>query len=167
MRLKDWFKSGLQFGTIVVAASFVYGLLMGTNGVGELLTMAAMYMLLVGALINVLYNLGVYKTILPVALSFGSTRREAFVGMQCYRLVYMLGLLAIATVLYLLAGERGLMELADAAPICIGVLLLLHTLGAVMGQHPLRQGSIGSVEHHCGTDHLWYHCGNGHCVCTV
>lgn len=140
MRLKDWFKSGLQFGTIVVAASFVYGLLMGTNGVGELLTMAAMYMLLVGALINVLYNLGVYKTILPVALSFGSTRKEAFVGMQCYRLVYA-GLVMIAAIpLYLLAGEEGAHDMKLMVPLGIGLMLVTNAFGAVLGMIGNRFG---------------------------
>ena len=141
MRLKDWFKTGLQYAGAVMLGSVVYGVMMSTSGImEENLTMTAMYMLLLGAGMGLVFNMSVYKVGLPVVISFGSTRKEAFIGMQCYRLVYMLGLLAIATVLYLLAGERGLLELADAAPIGMGVMLLLHTLGAVMGMVSTRFG---------------------------
>lgn len=140
MRLKDWFKSGLQYGAIVVGASFLYGALMGPSSVSEMLTMTAMYMLLFGAAINMLYNATVYKVTLPVALGFGSTRREAFVGIQCYRLVYAALVIGVALPLYLLSGEDGRADMIFFAPIGIGLMLTLNGLGAVLGMLDNRFG---------------------------
>lgn len=141
MRLKDWLATGLQYAGAVMLGSVVYGVMMSTSGVvNEGLTMTAMYMLLFGAGMGMVFNMSVYKVGLPVAIGFGSTRKEAFVGMQCYRLVYTAVLLVTATALYLLAGERGLVELADYAPIGVGVMLILHTLGSVMGMISVRFG---------------------------
>lgn len=140
MRLKDWLKSGLQYGAIVVGASFLYGTLMGPSSVGEMLTMTAMYMLLFGAAINMLYNITVYKVMLPLALSFGSTRKEAFVGIQCYRLVYAVLVIGVAVPLYLLAREDGVTELMIFVPIGIGLMLMMNALGAVLGMIGNRFG---------------------------
>lgn len=140
MRLKDWLKSGLQYGAIVVGASFLYGVLMGPSSVSEMLTMTAMYMLLFGAVINMLYNVTVYKVTLPLALSFGSTRKEAFVGIQCYRLVYAVLVIGVAVPLFLLAGEDGRADMMFFAPIGIGLLLTLNGLGAVLGMLGNRFG---------------------------
>ena len=140
MRLKDWFKSGLQYGAIVVGASFLYGVLMGPTSVREMLTMTAMYMLLFGAAINLLFSITVYKVMLPVALGFGATRKEAFVGMQCYRLVYAVLLTAAAVVLYLLAGEAGMTALTSLAPIGIGLMPFMTAVGAVIGMVGNRFG---------------------------
>lgn len=140
MRLKAWFKSGLQYGAIVVGASFLYGALMGPSSVSEMLTMTAMYMLLFGAVINMLYNVTVYKVTLPLALSFGSTRKEAFVGIQCYRLVYAVLVIGVAVPLFLLAGEDGRADMMFFAPIGIGLMLTLNGLGAVLGMLGNRFG---------------------------
>ena len=140
MRLKDWFKSGLQYGAIVVGASFLYGALMGPSGVSEMLTMTAMYMLLFGAVINMLYNATAYKVTLPVALGFGSTRKEAFVGIQCYRLVYAALVIGVAVPLYLLSGEDGRADLVFFIPFGIGLMLIMNGLGAVLGMLGNRFG---------------------------
>lgn len=140
MRLKDWLKSGLQYGAIVVGASFLYGVLMGPSSVSEMLTMTAMYMLLFGAVINMLYNVTVYKVTLPVALGFGSTRKEAFVGIQCYRLVYAVLVIGVAVPLFLLAGEDGRADMMFFAPIGIGLMLIMNGLGAVLGMLGNRFG---------------------------
>ena len=140
MRLKDWLKSGLQYGAIVVGASFLYGVLMGTSNLSEMLTMTAMYMLMFGAGINMVYNISMYKSALPLALSFGSTRKEAFAGVQCYRLVYAVLVIGVAVPLYLLAGEDGRTDLMIFVPIGIGLMLILNGLGAVLGMIGNRFG---------------------------
>ena len=140
MRLKDWLKTGLQYAGAVLLGSVMYGVIMASWDTAEFMTMTAMYMLLFGAGMGVVFAMSVYKAVLPVAIGFGATRKEAFVGMQCYRLMYMAVLLSGSVVLYLLAGERGIVELADAVPFGIGVMLILHALGAAMGMVSTRFG---------------------------
>lgn len=140
MRLKDWLKTGLQYAGAVLLGSVMYGLLMAASGTTDFFTMTAMYILLFGAGMGLVFNMSVYKAGLPVAIGFGSTRKEAFVGMQCYRLVFTAVLLGGSVALYLLAGNEGFVELRTFAPIGLGVMLLLHGLGAIMGMVSTKFG---------------------------
>jgi hypothetical protein len=140
MRLKDWFKSGLQYAAIIIFASAIYGVLMEPTNLDEMVSMAAMYMLLFGGAMSLLFSISVYKVMLPVSLGFGSTRREAFVGIQCYRGVYMVLVSAAAVGLYLLGGKMGLTELKVLAPIGIGLMPLMTAVGAVIGMVGSRFG---------------------------
>ena len=70
MRLKDWFKSGLQYAAIIIFASAIYGVLMEPTNLDEMVSMAAMYMLLFGGAMSLLYSISVYKVMLPVSLGF-------------------------------------------------------------------------------------------------
>ena len=140
MRLKDWFKSGLQYAAIIIFASAIYGVLMEPTNLTEMVSMAAMYMLLFGGAMSLLFSISVYKVMLPVSLGFGSTRREAFVGIQCYRVVYMVLVSAAAVGLYLLGGKMGLTELKVLAPIGIGLMPLMTAVGAVIGMVGSRFG---------------------------
>ena len=140
MRLKDWFKSGLQYAAIIIFASAIYGVLMEPTNLDEMVSMAAMYMLLFGGVMSLLFSISVYKVMLPVSLGFGSTRREAFVGIQCYRVVYMVLVSAAAVGLYLLGGKMGLTELKVLAPIGIGLMPLMTAVGAVIGMVGSRFG---------------------------
>ena len=140
MRLKDWFKSGLQYAAIIIFASAIYGVLMEPTNLDEMVSMAAMYMLLFGGAMSLLFSISVYKVMLPVSLGFGSTRREAFVGIQCYRVVYMALVSAAAVGLYLLGGKMGLTELKVLAPIGIGLMPLMTAVGAVIGMVGSRFG---------------------------
>lgn len=140
MRLKDWFKSGLQYAAIIIFASAIYGVLMEPTNLDEMVSMAAMYMLLFGGAMSLLFSISVYKVMLPVSLGFGSTRREAFVGIQCYRVVYMVLVSAAAVGLYLLGGKMGLTELKVLAPIGIGLMPLMTAVGAVIGMVGSRFG---------------------------
>lgn len=140
MRLKDWIKSGLQYAAIVIGASFLYGALMGPTSMEEMMTMTAMYMLMFGAVINMLFNISTYKVVLPLALGFSSTRKEAFVGMQCYRLIYAVLVMGAAVGVYLLAGLGGMTELAQFGPIGVGLMPLMTALGGVLGMIGNRFG---------------------------
>ena len=129
MRLKDWLKTGLLYGAIVVGASFVYGFLINQSDMTQTMNAIVMYMLAFGAGLGVALNILMYKTMLPVALSFGSTRKEAFAGIQCYRLVYTVLVIGAALPLSLMAGDVG----RFFVPFGIGLMLLLTALGAVLG----------------------------------
>lgn len=145
MRLKDWIVTGLQYAGAVILGSAIYGVLMGTSETEDFLTMTAIYMLLFGAGIGMVCNMSVYKVGLPVAIGFGSTRKEAFIGMQCYRLIFMVVLLGAAALLYLLSGKEAMAELRVFAPIGISLMLVLNAMGAVMGMISTRFGKTAVV----------------------
>lgn len=133
MRLKDWVKTSVQYAAIVVGASLLYGVLMEPTDLKMMLNMTGTYMLMFGACMTVLFGITVYKVLLPVALGFGSTRREAFVGMQCFRLIYCAIVIAVASLVLLLNGEMGMAEFNSLGPICVGLMPLLAALGSVLG----------------------------------
>lgn len=133
MRLKDWVKTALQYSGIVVGASLLYGVLMEPTDLKMMMNMTGTYMLMFGAAMTVLFGITVYKVMLPVSLGFGSTRKEAFVGMQCFRLIYCAIVTAVALLVFLLNGEIGMAEFKPLAPICIGLMPLFGALGAVLG----------------------------------
>lgn len=133
MRLKDWVKTALQYSGIVVGASLLYGVLMEPTDLKMMMNMTGTYMLMFGAAMTMLFGITVYKVMLPVSLGFGSTRKEAFVGMQCFRLIYCAIVTAVALLVFLLNGEMGMAEFKPLAPICIGLMPLFGALGAVLG----------------------------------
>ena len=133
MRLKDWVKTALQYSGIVVGASLLYGVLMEPTDLKMMMNMMGTYMLMFGAAMTMLFGITVYKVMLPVSLGFGSTRKEAFVGMQCFRLIYCAIVTAVALLVFLLNGEIGMAEFKPLAPICIGLMPLFGALGAVLG----------------------------------
>lgn len=133
MRLKDWVKTALQYSGIVVGSSLLYGVLMEPTDLKMMMNMTGTYMLMYGAAMTVLFGITVYKVMLPVSLGFGSTRKEAFVGMQCFRLIYCAIVTAVALLVFLLNGEIGMAEFKPLAPICIGLMPLFGALGAVLG----------------------------------
>jgi hypothetical protein len=133
MRLKDWVKTALQYSGIVVGASLLYGVLMEPTDLKMMMNMTGTYMLMFGAAMTMLFGITVYKVMLPVSLGFGSTRKEAFVGMQCFRLIYCAIVTAVALLVFLLNGEIGMAEFKPLAPICIGLMPLFGALGAVLG----------------------------------
>lgn len=135
MRLKDWVKTAAQYAGIVIAASLAYGLLMSVtaDSAEDVVTMAAIYLVMFGAFMGMGFHISVYKVNLPLAIGFGSTRKEAFVGMQCYRLCFM-GLLAGgAAGLYLLCAEADRESMAELAPIGLGLMICMDILGSVIG----------------------------------
>lgn len=133
MRLKDWVKTALQYSGIVVGAFLLYGVLMEPTDLKMMMNMTGTYMLMFGAAMTMLFGITVYKVMLPVSLGFGSTRKEAFVGMQCFRLIYCAIVTAVALLVFLLNGEIGMAEFKPLAPICIGLMPLFGALGAVLG----------------------------------
>ena len=133
MRLKDWVKTALQYSGIVVGASLLYGVLMEPTDLKMMMNMTGTYMLMFGAAMTMLFGITVYKVMLPVSLGFGSTRKEAFVGMQCFRLIYCAIVTAVALLVFLLNGVIGMAEFKPLAPICIGLMPLFGALGAVLG----------------------------------
>lgn len=145
MRLRYWFRGILQSLAIVLGASFAYAALMllqmddGWEFIGTLLPL---YLLLFGGIMLAAMNIATYKFNLPLALAFGSTRREAMVGLNLQRLVPTVCLIVLACVCSV-SGE--LLPVRQLLPLGLGWFLLLNALGAVAGMIYQRFGKVVAI----------------------
>lgn len=144
MRLKDWFKTGAFHAFTAIAGSIAYGVMMYMMGVegsfADLLWIAVVYLMTFGAFMSIVLIMSVQKQNLPLALSFGSTRKEAFWGMQCYRVVYMVLIMSAAAVLAMLTGEDGAEMAVAFLSIGVTAMLVMGSFGSVIGIAGLKFG---------------------------
>ena len=117
MRLRYWFTGALQLLGMVLGASALYCLviwLQMDDEVQFLLAMLPLYFILFGSIMMLCLTVGLYKTMVNLALSFGSTRREVLAGLQLYRL---LPTLAVAALAALLTGIPGVESVFSLGPV--------------------------------------------------
>lgn len=144
MRVKDWLKTAAIHGLSAIGGSIMYSVMMYMMRVEESLAdtleIAVVYLLTFGSFMSVVLMLSVQKQNLPLALSFGATRKEAFCGMQCYRLTYLVLVLAAAAAMLLLTDQEG----REAAWIYLVVggslILIFGSAGAAMGIVGIKYG---------------------------
>lgn len=137
MRRLYWIKEGLKVVAFIFIASALYTLFMAIMNTeddvsGGFLRQGAIYFVIMGVMMSLLYNMGLHQTVIPLSLSFGGTRREAVLGVQLYRLTVLFFLLVGgAALLILLHMEFD--ALLFAIPIIIGVYLFFSGLGGLLG----------------------------------
>ena len=149
MRLGYWVRQSLKMTMIILAGSAAYTVMMavqGTvDGIMDALQMGGFFLMMFGIMISTVLNTTVYQLHLPLTLSFGSTRKEAFVGIQLYRLINGLIVVLVGCGLYGVAGAMGDEWLMPAW--CIGVLglgayLLMGAFGILMGILATKLGKV-------------------------
>jgi hypothetical protein len=148
MRLKDWLKTGAVHALAAIGGSFLYGVMMYMMDTefdfSTFVEVSVIYLLFFGAFLNLVLILTVQKQNLPLALSFGATRKEAFWGMQCYRIVYAVLIMAAAVMMLLLTEEPYGMA-AVLLPIGLAAVLLLGAIGSVGGVMGIRYGKGAAI----------------------
>jgi len=149
MRLRYWIKQGFSTIAIVLLAWLLYSVMMfvqlsslSWDAVGST---APIYLLVFGGMMQLAMVLGVYKLNLPLCLSFGSTRREALVGLQLFRLIPVVGLTVVLTVLTAVLKDTSPLSAATAVPVGLGVSLIAAAVGSLMGMLHLRFGKLAIV----------------------
>ena len=149
MRLRFWFRSSLQTLAAILGASALYGLMMGMqlNGaeLADILGLLPMYLTIFGAIILLAMMLGVYKFMLGLSISMGSTRREAFVGLQVARMVPTLVTVAITALLTLIPGAEFFWGASTMIPAALGLFLFTGALGSIFGMVYLRFGKVATI----------------------
>ena len=127
MRLRFWIDSGLQTFAAAIGACGFYALLMyiqlGSN-VQDLLSTIPVYLLAFGGIMLMVMNIGVYKFHLHLALSFGSTRNEAILGLNLFRLIPAVLMAATLVILSRLPGS----DFGGAYRLDLPICLLLRQL---------------------------------------
>lgn len=148
MRLRYWIKTGLQTFLWVVGACALYSFLMFIQMddflQGALINLP-IYLLLFGGMMLMGMNIGAYKFNLQLALSFGSTRNEAIVGLNLMRLIPTLLLTALVALLCSLTDATDVLTAAQAIPVGLGVYLTCGALGSVVGVVFTKYGKIATV----------------------
>lgn len=102
MRRFYWIKQGLTYGAIVLAASVFYPVYIATmdgfqRSLPEYLELTSIYLAAMTVIMPAVLGLIIYGTTVPLALSLGATRKEAWVGLQLYRLAMLLPVLGELT----------------------------------------------------------------------
>lgn len=163
MRLKEWLKTGAQHALSAIVASLGLSLMIYLMDVEEpafILELAVAYLVTFGAFMSLVLIVLVQRQNLPIALSFGSTRKEAFWGMQCYRAVYLLLVMAAALVLFLLTGES-ISVVMRLIPIGLALMLAVGAIGSVAGAVEIRYGKGAAVAAGVGMGLLAFGMGVG------
>lgn len=148
MRLRYWIKEALKLTGILIIASFAYTLLMMIMGLDaadtwrRYLNMGAMWLGMFGAFMSIVLGTSIYQVFVPLAISFGSTRKEVFWGLQCYRFVVTFFVLLVAGILCAVAKE---ISVWIALPFGICAFLVFHGMGAIMGGLSSRLGKTALI----------------------
>ena len=152
MRLRYWAQEAIKFTGIIMAAAFVYTLLMMVQDTretwNEYLEMGALYLGMFGACMCMILGTSIYQVHAPLAISLGSTRKEVLLGIQCYRFVIASILLAVAALLLMLTGETAHSLVWTIIPLGVAVFLVFNSIGAVLGclSTKLGRGALIAVS---------------------
>ncbi len=152
MRLRYWVQEALKFTGIIMAAAFVYTLLMMVQDTretwNEYLEMGAIYLGMFGSCMCMILGTSAYQVHAPLAISLGSTRKEVLFGIQCYRFVIASILLAVAALLLMLTGETAQSLVWTILPLGVAAFLVFNSIGAVLGclSTKLGRGALIAVS---------------------
>lgn len=137
MRLRYWIMSALKNSAIALIATAVYApvwyIMSAQSDPGNLLLTVSVYLLTFGGSISMALNITAYKQNLPIALSFGSSRKEAAVGLQLFRLIPGAVVVGLAAVLFALAGNSSFLPVLWFVLIGLGIFLALGAFGSLSG----------------------------------
>lgn len=136
MRMLHWIRQGLKMVGMLLIACLIYTLLMTLQDDQfiwkDVLILAGSYTLLFGMFLSILFSTTLYTQDIPLVISFGATRREAFWGLQVSRASYTVLMALCAGSLFLMASDISLLDLSFAIPFALAGYLVLHALGAIM-----------------------------------
>ena len=137
MRLRFWLKESLTVMAAAIGGSAFYTFLMWFSetepDLEGLFTMAIVYLIVFGAFMSLIMNVAAHSQHLSTALSFGSSRKEAMVGMQIFRLLPALVIAILSTVLFIIYEGQFQTKCLLIGVLSLAVSLILGTWGSFMG----------------------------------
>ncbi len=133
MRYRYWLKSALQLFGAVMLGSVIFSAMLLIQGhyfsIKETLRQCTTFLFTFGSMTQLMFYFSIYKLSIPLTLSFGSTRKEAFWGVQLLRYTLTALCLGLYVLLSAIAGTPihflfavGLFLLAGAAGSLLGIL---------------------------------------------
>lgn len=148
MRLLPWLKSALTCWAAPVAATAAISLLNFMDG--DILCSGKYFFSVTIFLLAILQLNLVYQTTLPLAISFGATRREALTGLRLYRVVTAVLCAVTAAALAAFEGDNAVMPPLTMLPLSLGLYLLSNALGGIFGKLYLKWGQTAAILICCG-----------------
>ncbi len=150
MKLRYWSKTGLKMALILLVACGVYtalSILGAEEGESwkEALGLGGSYALALGTIFCFLLEVSVYNLYIPLAVSFGATRREAFWGVQACRGSYTLVLLLTGYLLLSLSQGGDFVATLLVIPVFLGIFLVSHGLAGLLAAVYGRFGAKGLI----------------------
>lgn len=142
MRLRFWIKSALTAAGILIVSSPLYSIILCLQDDElDLIPLIAIYMWSFGAVCAMIFPMQYMKQNLPLALSFGSSRKEALLGIQIYRLLPMVMIIAASLLLVWIGDRETFYTLLKALPGFIGASLLCGSIGTVIAAAQIKFGN--------------------------
>ena len=149
MRLAYWFQFGIKTLVTIAGACAIYGFLIWIQMDADFLEFlgmsAPLMMIFFGAVMLFAFGMAQYRMALNLSLSFGSTRREAMVGLHLYRLIPAIGVTALAVLIPLAFGQELLFGTRATILVGVGIMLLGSAVGMMTGLIDLRFGKAVSI----------------------
>ena len=150
-----WGKSGLRLVSIMLIFMVVYGFLfnMGSDSIfGDFWKTAYFYGGIISVLFALIGSISYVGAYLPMALSFGSGRREAVFGAQIFCIAYGVS----SYIIMVLAGIMSSGKLDGKLDVLIAVLFIFMTaVGQLVSVAQMHFGIKGMIHRnrHCGIMH--------------
>lgn len=138
MRLKQWLTYSLMPWAASLAATVLFTLMEAMSG--EIFA-GGSYFFGVCIFLLAMLQIYIYQNILPLAISFGSTRKEVLTGLRLYRVLSTLLCAVTAVVLTWLEGGDAMLPPMTMLPLSLGLYLLGSSLGGIMGKAFTKWGN--------------------------
>ncbi len=90
-------------------------------------------------------GMSLYRTYLPLAIGFGSTRKEAEIGLNLMKAINILGVFAAVCIYALIFGKEMNEYFFRFIPTGLGALVLVDSVGSLLGIAMHRFGAKGGI----------------------
>lgn len=146
MRLKNWLRLSVVGGGILLGGMVFFtvyiGFLLDVKDFREGMMFGASYSLMLGGVLTAAISIGLYRSEVPLALSFGATRREVFFGLQLTRVIPMMVAVIVSYALAAGAGEAFSHQWRIFFLFGCGWLMFINALGVLLGVFVSDKGKI-------------------------
>ena len=147
MRLKFWLRGSLEVFGLSMGITVMFIVMMWLQSVdmrlADIVYLLPLYMMLSGALVNVIMMTAGFRQWMSLTLSMGSTRRETFWGFQIIKLLP--AALIAATAAAMLGFMDMFRELRELLPFAVAFVFGSAAVGGIVGLVGYRFGKVGTI----------------------
>jgi len=144
MRIKFWLWAAGQTLATALGLGLVCGTFVMIQSTVPDARILCVYLGMMGGIMDLVCLWKAFTGPVSLCLAFGSTRREAFLGLTVYALLMILGVSAPTALLCAFARETGVLGRAFLLPLVLTMQLLFSALGLLCGLLQQRFGKKGA-----------------------
>ena len=147
IRMRFWLKQSRTVLLFALAAgpamcAYMWLINSGTD-LRELVRTVSLQSAWFAGFLQMAMSLSVYRLYLPLAISFGSTRKEAQIGMVLMKIINTAGIVAVFCVYNLLFAGELKNTFIECTPAVLGGVVFFGSLGSLFGMLVHRFGGKG------------------------